>query len=98
LSSARLDLAYGSTLRAFASAGAAFFADNDWHSDASFEDAPADSFDSELPMPDTVARVGLGIEMTTYSSHAGMLRVGYMFQCLITAVSVRPQPCFEMPK
>ena len=61
----RLDLADGSTLRAFASAGAAFFSDNDWHSQASFEDAPANSFDSELPMPDTVARVGLGIEMVT---------------------------------
>jgi outer membrane autotransporter protein len=61
----RLDLADGATLRAFASAGAAFFADNDWHTKASFEDASADSFDSELPMPDTVARVGLGIEMVT---------------------------------
>jgi hypothetical protein len=46
-------------------AGAAFFADNDWHTKASFEDAPAGSFDSELPMPDTVARVGLGIEVVT---------------------------------
>jgi uncharacterized protein YhjY with autotransporter beta-barrel domain len=61
----RLDLADGSTLRAFASAGAAFFADNDWRTDASFADASADTFASELPIPDTVARVGLGIEMVT---------------------------------
>ena len=25
----------------------------------------ADSFDSKLPMPDTVARIGLGLEMVT---------------------------------
>ena len=61
----RLDLADGSTLRAFASAGAAFFADNDWQTDASFQDSSGGSFDSKLPMPDTVARVGLGLEMVT---------------------------------
>ena len=61
----RLDLADGSTLRAFASAGAAFFADNDWQTDASFEDSSGGSFDCKLPMPDTVARVGLGLEMVT---------------------------------
>lgn len=33
----RFDLADGSTLRAFASGGAAFFADNDWHAEASFQ-------------------------------------------------------------
>jgi outer membrane autotransporter protein len=72
----RLDLPEGSTLRAFASAGATFFSDNDWHTKARFADSSTDSFDSELPMPDTVARVGLGIEMVTTKQMTTKLQYG----------------------
>ena len=71
---ARFDLPEGSTLRAFGSAGAAFFIDNDWHTNARFADSSADSVDSELSMPDVVARVGLGVEMVTAKQFTAKLQ------------------------
>jgi len=72
----RIDLPDDSSLRAFASAGVAFFTDNDWQSRSRFDDSSADSFDSKLPMPDTVARIGLGLEMVTTKHLTAKLQYG----------------------
>jgi outer membrane autotransporter protein len=72
----RLDLPDDSSLRAFASAGVAFFTDNDWQSKARFDDSSTNSFDSELPMPNTLARVGLGLEMVTTKHITAKLQYG----------------------
>jgi outer membrane autotransporter protein len=79
----RIDLQDGSSLRAFASAGAAFFADNDWRTEARFKGAQANGFESDLSMPDMVSRLVLGVEMVTTKhisaklQYAGELADGY---------------------
>jgi len=62
----RVDLK-GATLRPFAYAGATFLTDDEWKTKARFAGAPDGSrgFQTSLPIDDSVARVGAGLQIST---------------------------------
>ncbi|WP_191059495.1 autotransporter outer membrane beta-barrel domain-containing protein, partial [Geminicoccus harenae] len=61
----RVLLQDGVTLRPYASLGAVFYDDNDWHADTRFAGAPASAgtFQASTELPDTLGRLNLGLEL-----------------------------------
>ncbi len=64
----RFELENGMTIRPYAYAGAVFLSDNNWDTTARFANAPgnASGFKASLPHEDIFARVGLGLQVSSF--------------------------------